>query len=291
MAQALSECFVGEEDPKFSPKAFREKMNGKKVSAKKIKEFVSDTLQETKLQTEISNAEKQAKREDDKVALERERNNFLEQQAIRQQTALESQLEKDLAQIAMQREKIAKDEKISEDAKKVRLKEIDDRAVDRREKYDLDVKEIDSKKPLMDAQIKYYESLGEKSLAETALTDAERLSYEDTDGLIGNELALTNGVAQLIGMDSAAFQALDVNARKSLIDERLKQVRLGGGNLEDPSLQPLKKLSDLYLNQSFLRMSPEEFSAYQQHQAAAPVVPPNRLQTSFGGQYGGMLGG
>lgn len=165
------------------------------------------------------------------------------------------------------------------------------------ERANNDLKKLDISKDLTKAQI---EALNAETLfkrAETAITDAERRSLEDTDGLIGNEVALTNGVAQLLGMDSVDFQALDVNARKSLIDERLKQVRLGGGNLEDPSLQPLKKLSDLYLNQSFLRMSPEEFAAYQQQQnqlkqqAEASVVPPNRLQTSFGGQYGGMLGG
>ena len=163
--------------------------------------------------------------------------------------------------------------------------------------YNLKRDELKDKEGLTKAQIKALDAEALLKQSETALTDAERLSYEDTDGLIGNEVALTNGVVQLLGMDSAAFQALDVNARKSLIDERLKQVRLGGGNLEDPSLQPLKKLSDLYLNQSFLRMSPEEFAAYQQQQnqlkqqAASSVAPPNRLQTSFGGQYGGMFGG
>ena len=161
-------------------------------------------------------------------------------------------------------------------------------------RYENELTKLDQSEDLTKAQIKALKAETVLKKKEADLTQTEIDSYKDGEGLIGNEVALTNGVSQLLGMDSVAFQALDVNARKSLIDERLAQVRLGGGNLEDPSLEPLKKLSDLYLNQSFLRMSPEEFSAYQQQQkqqAAASVSPPNQLQTSFGGQYGGMFGG
>jgi|9_EtaG_2_1085328.scaffolds.fasta_scaffold24827_2 hypothetical protein len=166
-----------------------------------------------------------------------------------------------------------------------------------KKKYRSELRKLDQSEDLTRAQVRALKAETVLKQKEADLTQAEIDSYEDGEGLIGNEVALTNGVSQLLGIDSAAFQALDVNARKSLIDERLAQVRLGGGNLEDPNLEPLKKLSDLYLNQGFLRMSPEEFSAYQQQQnqlkqqEAASVSPPNRLQTSFGGQYGGMFGG
>ena len=241
MAQALSESFVGEEDPKFSPKAFREKMKGKKVSAKKIKEFVSDTLQETKLQTDIANAEKEAERENDKVALERERNNFLQEQAIRQQTALESQLEKDLAQIAMQREKIAKDEKLSEDAKAVRLKEINDRATDRREKYDLDVQEIESKKPLMDAQIKYYESLGEKSLAEAA--ESRAFANEGLYESALNPVSI-NRLAEDMGTTADDLNSRSPIEMAQILDRYMKNI--GSADPEDPRLADYLKMQQGY---------------------------------------------
>jgi len=290
MAQALSESFVGEEDPKFSPKAFREKMKGKKVSAKKIKEFVSDTLQETKLQTDIANAEKEAERENDKVALERERNNFLQEQAIRQQTALESQLEKDLAQIAMQREKIAKDEKLSEDAKEVQLAKIKKEEEDRKKQYDLDFKEIESKESLIGAQTDYYRSLGEKSMA-----DASEMRMIQDQELYPGALnpASINRLAAEMGVSPDDFNAKSPVEAAQILDLYIKNI--GASDPNDPRIEEYLKMQQGYESRAAGQAAFEGRSfnpnielPYRAAQAAAnaglPALPP-------GGNFNGNVPG
>jgi hypothetical protein len=241
MAEALAGSFVGEEDPKFSPKAFRENMKGQKVSAKKIKEFVSDTLQETKLQTEISNAERDAEREDSKVTIERERNQFLQAQATRQQEALESKLATDLATIAMRRETIEKDKKLSDDAKEVQLAKIKKEEEDRQKKYDLDVKEIDSRKPLIDAQTEYYRSLGEKNIAEAA--ESRFYANEDLYESALNPASI-NRLAAEMGVSPDDFNAKTPVESAQILDTYIKNI--GASDPNDPRIAELLEMQQGY---------------------------------------------
>ncbi len=280
MAEALAESFVGEEDPKFSPKAFRENMKGQKVSAKKIKEFVSDTLQETKLQTEISNAERDAKREDDKVTLQEEQNKFLRAKALREQTALESRLEADLATIAMRREEIAKNEKLSDDAKEVQLAKIKKEEEDRKKQYDLDVQEINSKKPLIDAQTDYYKSLREKNIAEAA--ESRVYANEDLYESAVNPASI-NRLAAEMGVSPDDFNAKTPVESAQILDVYIKSI--GASDPNDPRIAELLEMQQGYESRAAGQAAFEGRSfnpnielPYRAAQAAAdvglPALPP-----------------
>jgi len=241
MAEALAESFKGEEDPKFSPKEFRAKMKGQKVSGKKIKEFISDTLQETKFQTEISIAERGAKREDDRVTLERERNEFMQAKALREQTALESKLEVDLATIAMQREKIETDEKLSDDAKEVQLAKIKKEEDDRQKKYDLDVKEIEAGAPLDASRIKYYDALSEQAAA-SAAESRSILNSELYPGALNP--ASINQLAAEMGVSPDDFNAKSPIESAQILDRYIKNI--GADDPNDPRIADYVKMQKGY---------------------------------------------
>jgi len=241
MAEALAESFEGEEDPKFSPKEFRAKMKDQKVSNKKIKEFISDTLQETKLQTEISNAERDAIRDDAKLNAEKKRNKFLEDQAVRQEAALASKLEADLATIAMQRERIAKDEQLSDDAKEVQLAKIKKEEDDRQKKYDLDVKEIEAGAPLDASRIKYYDALSEQAAASAA----------ESRSILNSELypvalnpASINQLAAEMGVSPDDFNAKSPIESAQILDRYIKNI--GADDPNDPRIADYLKMQKGY---------------------------------------------
>tara|TARA_R100001509_G_scaffold43842_1_gene23783 strand:- start:3020 stop:4243 length:1224 start_codon:yes stop_codon:yes gene_type:complete len=241
MAEALAGSFKGDEDPKFSPQKFRENMKGKKVSNKKIKEFISDTLQETKLQTEISNAEREAEREDAKVTLQKEQNKFLREKALREQTALESRLEADLATIAMRREEIAKNEKLSDNAKEVQLAKIKKEEEDRKKQYDLDVQEINSKKSLIQAQTEYYTSLGARNLAEAS----EIRTMQDSELYPGAlNPASINQLAAEMGVNPDDFNAKSPVESAQILDVYIKN--LGASDPNDPRIEEYVKMQKGY---------------------------------------------
>ena len=241
MAKALAESFEGEEDPKFSPKGFRAKMNGKKVSNKKIKEFISDTLRETKFQTEISNAQREADREDAKLNAENKRNKFLEDQAVRQEAALASKLEADLATIAMQRERIAKDEQLSDGDRQVRLAEIEERATDRKQKYDLDVKEIEAGAPLDASRIRYYDALSEQAAAESS-ESRSILNSELYPGALNP--ASINQLAAEMGVSADDLNAKSPIESAQILDRYIKNI--GASNPKDPRLEEYLKMQQGY---------------------------------------------
>jgi len=178
------------------------------------------------------------------------------------------------AQLKLQRDQLAQNKEFKELDLGLVYKELDQKIIEADRAYVQKTADFAKDNGLTQAQIKLLdaESLFKKAQAESAQADLR--AFEDGEGLLPDEVALTNSVSEFLGMDSTAFQALDVNARRSLIDERLEQVRLGDGNLDDPSLQILKKLSDRYLNQGLARMTPEEFAAYQQQRQ--PVQVPRR---------------
>ena len=241
MAKALAESFEGEEDPKFSPKDFRAKMNGKKVSNKKIKEFISDTLQETKFQTEISNAQREADREDSKLNAENKRNKFLEDQAVRQEAALASKLEADLATIAMQRERIAKDEQLSDDAKEVQLAKIKKEEDDRQKKYDLDVKEIEAGAPLDASRIRYYDALSEQAAAESA-ESRSILNSELYPGALNP--ASINQLAAEMGVSADDLNAKSPIESAQILDRYIKNI--GADDPNDPRIADYLKMQKGY---------------------------------------------
>lgn len=284
MATALAGSFTEGDDPKFSPKAFREKMEGQKVSGKKIKEFISDTLQETKLETEISNAERDAKREDDKVALERERNTFMQDKALREQTALESRLNADLASIEMQREKIAKDEKLSKDAKEVQLAKIKKEEEDRKAKYDLDVKEIEARAP-------YYKSMAAKNNAE--VFDMRTLQDEALYTGVLNPASI-NRLAAEMGVSADELNAKSPIEAAQILDRYIKNI--GSGDSEDPRLPDLLKMQQGYERRAagLAAFQGQSFNAntdltYRAAEAAANLEAAGLDPLATGGSFNGTV--
>ena len=241
MAEALAGSFVGEEDPKFSPKAFRENMKGQKVSAKKIKEFVSDTLQETKLQTEISNAERDAEREDKRFGLEVAKNEFLEKQETRAFIRLTSELDLKRKTLENQRKAMESDVKISEDKRITELARIEKEELRLNQQQERELKRIGKLNELTDAQVKYY-------LSGASINEAEAFeirTQQDSDLYPGAlNPASINRLAAEMGVSPDDFNAKSPVESAQILDVYIKN--LGADDPNDPRIAEYVKMQKGY---------------------------------------------
>mgnify|MGYP003114703382 CR=1 FL=1 len=237
MAEALAESFKGDEDPKFSPKEFRAKMKGKKVSNKKIKEFISDTLQETKLQTEISNAQREADRADKRFGLEVEKNEFLEKQETRDFIRLNAELELKRKTLENQRQAMESDVKISQDKRITELARIEREELELEQEQERELKRIGKLNKLTDAQVKYYLSGASRNEADAA----ESRSIVDQELYPGalNPSSI-NQLAAEMGVSLDDFNAKSPIEAAQILDLYIKN--LGAADPNDPKIEEYVKM-------------------------------------------------
>lgn len=132
-----------------------------------------------------------------------------------------------------------------------------------------DLKKINISEDLTKAQI---EALNAEALfkrAETALTDAERLSYEDTDiGLVSEE-TMNNKLVGVLGIAdrATAWDPLSAADKAAFIRDRLDYARQKGANMNSERMKDLQRSYDFFYEDALLK----GISPTQQQLPATPV--------------------
>jgi hypothetical protein len=126
------------------------------------------------------------------------------------------------------------------------------------ERANNDLKKLDISKDLTKAQI---EALNAETLfkkAETALTDAERLSYEDTDIGLGSEETMSNKLVGVLGIAdrATAWDPLSAADKAAFIRDRLDFARRKGANMNSERMKDLQRSYDFFYEDALLKGMP-----------------------------------
>jgi len=118
-----------------------------------------------------------------------------------------------------------------------------------------ELKKLDISKDLTEAQI---EALNAEALfkkAETALTDAERLSYEDTDIGLGSEETMNNKLVGVLGIAdrATAWDPLSAADKAAFIRARMDFARQEGANMDSERMKDLQRSYDFFYEDALLK--------------------------------------
>jgi len=282
LQDAFSKSAEYDDDGKmsFNKETFYNETSGKKINSKVIDSFYKNKLATAVMETDMAIQKQLADYEGDKVDISRAAESRL---SVLQDNQIElgnkelnlkayEVLSNDynrVAQLKLQRDQLAQAKEFKELDLGLVYKELNQKIKEADRAYVQKVAEFAKDNGLTQAQIG---ALGAEKLykeSQTALTDLESLSYEDPEGLMTNEAALINGAVDILRMEKSDFESLSPMERKALLDSRLRRIgEEGNPNAED--IQPLKKLSDFYLNRGLASMTDEEYAAYKQQQQQAP---------------------
>lgn len=147
------------------------------------------------------------------------------------------------------------------------------------ERANNDLKKLDISKDLTKAQI---EALNAETLfkkAETALTDAERLSYEDTDIGLGSEETMSNKLVGVLGIAdrATAWDPLSAADKAAFIRDRLDFARRKGANMNSERMKDLQRSYDFFYEDALLKGMPMP--------ETAATIPQNQSLRDMGLSY------
>jgi len=124
--------------------------------------------------------------------------------------------------------------------------------------YNIKLDELKDKEDLTKAQIKALDAETALKTAEAALTDAERLSYEDTDIGSGSEETMNNKLVGVLGIGDRNTQWNPLNPlqKAEIIREKLDGARQLGLNMNTPKMVELQKAFDFFKEDAYLKGMP-----------------------------------
>ena len=121
--------------------------------------------------------------------------------------------------------------------------------------YNLKRDELKDKEGLTKAQIKALDAEALLKQAETALTDIERLSYEDTDIGLGSEETMNNKLVGVLGIAdrTTAWDPLSAADKAAFIRARMDFARREGANMDSERMKDLQRSYDFFYEDALLK--------------------------------------
>lgn len=145
--------------------------------------------------------------------------------------------------------------------------------------YNIKLDELKDKEDLTKAQIKALDAETALKRAETALTDAERLSYEDTDIGLGSEETMSNKLVGVLGIAdrATAWDPLSAADKAAFIRDRLDFARRKGANMNSERMKDLQRSYDFFYEDALLKGMPMP--------ETAATIPQNQSLRDMGLSY------
>ena len=271
LQQAYLESLQIDDDgnQKVDRKAFLQKAKDNKVSSRLANAYLKNELEISSIQNQMDIRNKMANLEGRKVGVAEDQQKLAGEMFDFEKEFKTADQKLKISQWAS--DNLLELQKLNamREANEITQKQYDKDYKLAKKKYRSELRKLDQSEDLTRAQKRALKAETLLKSKEAALTQAEIDAYENPEGLMTNEAALINGVVDILRMEKSDFESLSPMDRKALLDSRLRRIgEEGNPNAED--IQPLKKLSDFYLNRGLASMTDEEYAAYKQQQQQAP---------------------
>ena len=271
LQQAYLESLQIDDDgnQKVDRKAFLQKAKDNKVSSRLANAYLKNELEISSIQNQMDIRNKMANLEGRKVGVAEDQQKLAGEMFDFEKEFKTADQKLKISQWAS--DNLLELQKLNamREANEITQKQYDKDYKLAKKKYRSELIKLDQSEDLTRAQKRALKAETLLKSKEAALTQAEIDAYENPEGLMTNEAALINGVVDILRMEKSDFESLSPMDRKALLDSRLRRIgEEGNPNAED--IQPLKKLSDFYLNRGLASMTDEEYAAYKQQQQQAP---------------------